>query len=171
MIGVLIGAVVAAALALSAAGGYPVTVWVLRRAEQGTKRRDRRGRHERGERTAPNSSNGSAGDGGGGGAGGNGTGAATGNTEPGGPAELHPAEVLRGGTWIGILERLAITGAILVSYPAAIAVVIAVKGLGRFPELTATGGVSERFIIGTLTSGLWAAAVGLAATGALNAIG
>src|SRR5690625_6308477 len=66
MIGVLIGAVVAAAVALSAAGGYPVTVWVLRRAEQGTKRRDRRGRHERGERTAPNSSNGSAGDGGGG---------------------------------------------------------------------------------------------------------
>src|SRR5690625_628811 len=61
-------------------------------------------------------------------------------TAPPAQAEPDPSTALRGGTWIGILERLAITGAILVGYPAAIAVVIAVKGLGRFPELTATGG-------------------------------
>lgn len=140
MTAVLIGAVVVLALALSAAGGYPITVWVLRRAERGAE-----GTTAEVERPESDLA-----------------GAASGP---------HPAQVLRGGTWIGILERLAITGAILAAYPAAIAVVIAVKGLGRFPELSAAGGVSERFIIGTLTSGLWAAGVGLAAAGVLNAIG
>ena len=40
--------------------------------------------------------------------------------------------------------------------------VLALKGVGRFPDLrgdTATGGAAtERFIIGTFTSVLWAAA-------------
>lgn len=76
------------------------------------------------------------------------------------------AGVLRGGTWVGILERLAITGAILAGHPAVIAVVVAVKGLGRYPELQATAPehrakVTERFIIGTLASYLWAGAVGV----------
>ncbi len=82
--------------------------------------------------------------------------------------------VLRGGTWIGILERIAIAGTIMAGYPAAIAVVIAIKGLGRFPELRAASvnsEVSERFIIGTLASCLWAAAMGLAARGVLIALG
>ena len=83
--------------------------------------------------------------------------------------------VLRGGTWIGILERLFITGGILVGSPEVIAVVIAVKGLGRYPELRETeqelrGGVAERFIIGTLTSFLWAAAVGVGARALILAI-
>jgi len=83
--------------------------------------------------------------------------------------------VLRGGTWIGILERLLITGGILVGSPEVIAVVIAVKGLGRYPELRETdvelrGGVAERFIIGTLTSFLWAAAVGVGARALILAI-
>jgi hypothetical protein len=80
------------------------------------------------------------------------------------------AEQLRGGAWIGVLERLAITGSILVGYPAAIAVVVAVKGLGRFPEIHGSTGVSERFIIGTLASYLWAAAIGVAAVAALGAL-
>ncbi|WP_235912335.1 hypothetical protein [Ruania zhangjianzhongii] len=87
-------------------------------------------------------------------------------------AELAPEEILRGGLWIGILERLAVTGAILVAYPAGIAVVVAIKGLGRFSTLRdepATG-VSERFLVGTLTSYLWACAVGVAAVGGLGAI-
>ena len=84
--------------------------------------------------------------------------------------QMDPADVLRGGTWIGVLERIAITGAILVGYPAAIAVVIGVKGLGRFPELNAATGVSERFIIGTLASCLWAAAIGVAARAGVNAL-
>jgi hypothetical protein len=37
------------------------------------------------------------------------------------------------------------------------AVVLAVKGVGRYPELRHPG-ATERFIIGTLTSVLWAAA-------------
>jgi len=83
--------------------------------------------------------------------------------------------VLRGGTWIGILERVLITGGILVGMPEVIAVVIAVKGLGRYPELRETddelrGGVAERFIIGTLTSFLVAAAIGIGARALIVAI-
>jgi len=83
--------------------------------------------------------------------------------------------VLRGGTWIGILERLLITGGILVGIPEVIAVVIAVKGLGRYPELREAepelrSGVAERFIIGTLASFLWAAALGVGGRALIAAI-
>lgn len=71
--------------------------------------------------------------------------------------------LLRGGLWVGILERLAITGVIIAQQPQLIAVVVAVKGLGRYPELQQAGGASERFIIGTLASFTVAVAVGLAA--------
>ncbi|GAA3890158.1 hypothetical protein GCM10022381_35050 [Leifsonia kafniensis] len=66
-------------------------------------------------------------------------------------------EVLRGGLAIGILERLAVTGAILAGFPEAIAVVVAIKGVGRFTELAASE-ARERFIIGTLASLTWACA-------------
>ena len=68
--------------------------------------------------------------------------------------------LLQGGLWVGILERLAITGAIIAQHPELIAVVVAVKGLGRYPELRSQDnpGTAERFIIGTFTSVLWAAA-------------
>ena len=75
--------------------------------------------------------------------------------------------LLRGGLWVGILERLAITGAIIAQHPELIAVVVAVKGLGRYPELQQAGGASERFIIGTLASFTVAVAVGLAAVAVL----
>lgn len=80
---------------------------------------------------------------------------------------LPPRAVLRGGTWIGILERLAVTGCLVAGYPAGIAFVIAVKGLGRYPELREHPGLSERFVIGTLASMGWAALVGAAARGLL----
>ncbi len=85
---------------------------------------------------------------------------------------VDPGEILRGGLWIGILERLAVAGCILLAYPAGIAVVVAIKGLGRFSTLRdePSSGVSERFLVGTLTSYLWAAAVAVAAVGALGAI-
>ena len=83
-------------------------------------------------------------------------------TAPAGPAAAGPVAALRGGTWIGLLERLAITGALLAGYPAAIAFVIAVKGLGRYPELRENPAASERFVIGTLTSMVWASSVGIA---------
>lgn len=71
------------------------------------------------------------------------------------PAAVH--EVLRGGLTIGVLERLAVTGAILAGFPEALAVVVAIKGVGRFTEL-ASGEARERFIIGTFASLIWACA-------------
>ena len=87
---------------------------------------------------------------------------------PGGPTGARARDALRGGTWIGILERTAITGCLLTGYPGGIAFVIAVKGLGRYPELRDNPGASERFVIGTLASMLWAAAVGVAAEALLS---
>ncbi|GIG29118.1 hypothetical protein [Cellulomonas marina] len=69
--------------------------------------------------------------------------------------------VLRGGTWIGVLERLAVTGSLLLGQPEGVAVVVAVKGLGRYPELQQNPVASERFVIGTLASLVWSAAVGI----------
>jgi hypothetical protein len=68
-------------------------------------------------------------------------------------------EVLRGGLTIGILERIATTASILAGVPEAIAVVIAIKGVGRFSELGASE-AQERFIIGTFVSLGWAAVCG-----------
>ena len=76
---------------------------------------------------------------------------------PEGPTALA---ALRGGTWIGLLERLATTGALLLGEPTAIAVVVAVKGLGRYPELREHPAASERFVVGSLASLTWAAGVG-----------
>lgn len=72
-------------------------------------------------------------------------------------------DVLRGGAWIGALERAAVAGTLLADWPEGLAVVLAVKGLGRYNELRETPAASERFILGTLASALWAAAcVGVA---------
>jgi hypothetical protein len=70
---------------------------------------------------------------------------------------VSSARILRGGAIIGILERLAVCLAVLAGQPVAIAYVVAIKGLGRFAELKETPVAAERFIIGTLTSMLWAA--------------
>ncbi|WP_234346701.1 hypothetical protein [Cellulomonas timonensis] len=79
-----------------------------------------------------------------------------------GPDGDRARAVLRGGTWIGLLERVAVTGCLLAGETSGIAIVVAVKGLGRYPELRENPGASERFVIGTLTSMIWAALVGLA---------
>lgn len=78
-----------------------------------------------------------------------------------GPAAnaVNSVRILRGGAIIGVLERLAVCLAILVGEPVAIAYVVAIKGLGRFAELKETPVAAERFIIGTLTSLLWAAGI------------
>lgn len=65
---------------------------------------------------------------------------------------------LRGGRMIGLLERAAVAVAILAGWPEGIAIVLAVKGLARYPELREPH-ASEQFIIGTFTSVLWAIAV------------
>lgn len=90
--------------------------------------------------------------------------------EPGPPASgashAGPAvpsqRILRGGAIIGILERLGVCLAVLTGQPVAIAYIVAVKGLGRFAELKETPVAAERFIIGTLSSMLWAAGIGAA---------
>ena len=66
--------------------------------------------------------------------------------------------ILRGGTWIGALERIGITAFLLAGWPEGIAVILAVKGLARYPELRTSHstGAAERFIIGTFTSIGWA---------------
>lgn len=74
------------------------------------------------------------------------------------------AQELRGGAMIGLLEPAAVAGAVLAGASSGIALVVAVKALGRYPELR-TAGASDRFIIGTLASLLWATAV--AGTGVL----
>jgi hypothetical protein len=77
----------------------------------------------------------------------------------GGPQD---PDVLRGGTWIGLLERAAVGATLLAGSAEGLVVVLAVKGLGRYAELRAPA-AAERFIIGTLASALWAAAcVGVA---------
>jgi hypothetical protein len=76
-----------------------------------------------------------------------------------------PGSVLRGGAWICYLERGAAAATMLAGFPEGLALVLAVKGVGRYPELRDSGGSNrpgrdapEEFIIGTLASLLWAAA-------------
>jgi hypothetical protein len=77
---------------------------------------------------------------------------------PADPAGAQPAPTpLRGGRVIGYLERIAVVATLALRWPEAIAIVLAVKGLGRYPELREPG-AAEQFIIGTLASVLWAAA-------------
>lgn len=134
MNGWLVALVVVIAVAVSALGGWPLTAGVLRLAAR---------------------------------SGDAGTAGATGSGDPGepsggdGPTGAVAQAVLRGGTWIGLLERTAVTAALLLGYPPAVAIVVAVKGLGRYPELREHPGSSERFVIGTLASLLWAAGVGV----------
>ena len=79
-------------------------------------------------------------------------------------------EVLRGGTWIGVLERTSLTAAILAGRFELAAVVVAIKALGRYPEIRENPAVSERFIIGTLTSMLVAGACGTIGATVLHAL-
>jgi len=68
--------------------------------------------------------------------------------------------VLRGGAWIGALERLGMFASVLGGWPLGVASIVAIKAFARYPELKsgqATGAV-ERFIIGTFASLGWAAA-------------
>lgn len=84
---------------------------------------------------------------------------------------MHPdaVAILRGGAWLGVLERLAITGSLLAGYPYGIAIVVAIKGLGRYAELRDQPVASERFVVGTLASLIWSVATGLLGILAINA--
>lgn len=69
-------------------------------------------------------------------------------------------QVLRGGLWIGILERIAVAACMMGGQPALISLILGVKGLGRYPELKDNPEASERFLIGTGASILSAIAIG-----------
>jgi hypothetical protein len=69
-------------------------------------------------------------------------------------------EVLRGGLTIGVLERIGAAGTIIAGFPEGLAIVVAVKGVGRFTELESPE-ARERFIIGTFASLIWACAAAL----------
>lgn len=79
--------------------------------------------------------------------------------------------VLRGGTWIGILERAATTAAIIAGQPMLIGVIVAIKGFGRFDQLRDNPAASEKFTVGTLASLVWAGAVGAAANLLIGLLG
>lgn len=78
---------------------------------------------------------------------------------PAGAPAVTGTTVLRGGAWIGALERVAVLASIAAGWPEGVALALAVKGLGRYAELKDPG-AAERFIIGTFASVLWAAAWG-----------
>ncbi|GGI48729.1 hypothetical protein BCL57_003483 [Agromyces flavus] len=81
--------------------------------------------------------------------------------EPREPGIAAPRrEVLRGGLTIGILERVGAAGSIIAGFPEGLAIVVAIKGVGRFTELEAPE-ARERFIIGTFASLIWACAAAL----------
>jgi hypothetical protein len=84
----------------------------------------------------------------------------------GGPVE-QAGDVLRGGAWIGAMERTAIFATLVQGWPEGLAIVLAMKGLGRYPELKQPG-AAERFIIGSFTSVLWAIACAGVLHGMLN---
>lgn len=68
-------------------------------------------------------------------------------------------ELLKGGAWIGVLERCAAFGTLLAGWPEGLALIVAIKGLGRYSELRQVeSGAAERFIIGTFVSLLCACA-------------
>ncbi len=65
---------------------------------------------------------------------------------------------LPGGRWVGILERVAVYACIVTGFPTGIAMVLGVKGLGRYADLATSGSTrtGELFIVGTFASLLWA---------------
>jgi hypothetical protein len=70
------------------------------------------------------------------------------------PSPATP-DLLRGGALVGVLERAGIVASLLIDFPEGVAVVLAIKGLGRFGELRIPS-APERFIVGSLASVLWA---------------
>lgn len=86
-------------------------------------------------------------------------GAPAGDTVSGDPADAAPT--LRGGLWIGMLERGIGYLFIIAGSPASIAIVIAIKGLARYPEFKDSSETAEKFIIGTLASLLWVLFIGV----------
>ncbi|QPL04516.1 MULTISPECIES: hypothetical protein [Actinomyces] len=81
-------------------------------------------------------------------------------------AEGASGALLRGGRWIGALERMLVLVLAFSDVPAAVGAVVAAKGVIRFPEIsrdagegTNGGAKAEEFLIGSFSSWLLAAGV------------
>lgn len=70
-------------------------------------------------------------------------------------ASAATPDLLKGGALVGVLERAGIVASLLIAFPEGVAIVLALKGLGRFGELRIPA-APERFIVGSLASILWA---------------
>ncbi len=69
--------------------------------------------------------------------------------------DVHEVMQLRGGRFIGPLERWLILLLTVTGQPTLIAALVAAKGIGRFPELSADrarGAKAEEFLVGSLVS-------------------
>lgn len=122
--------IAAGAALLAAVAGLPVTSGVLRLAA----REDGAGENDLGELEGEDSTEDSA--------------------EPNvsDPTPTASTGVMRGGLMIGVLERALAAAAVALGRGEVLAVIIAVKGLGRIPELKNSRAAGERFIIGTFAS-------------------
>lgn len=122
--------IAAGAALLAAVAGLPVTSGVLRLAA----REDGAGENDLGELEGEDGTEDSA--------------------EPNVPDPTPTAStgVMRGGLMIGVLERALAAAAVALGRGEVLAVIIAVKGLGRIPELKNSRAAGERFIIGTFAS-------------------
>lgn len=122
--------IAAGAALLAAVAGLPVTSGVLRLAA----REDGAGENDLGELEDEDSTEDSA--------------------EPNvaAPTPTASTGVMRGGLMIGVLERALAAAAVALGRGEVLAVIIAVKGLGRIPELKNSRAAGERFIIGTFAS-------------------
>jgi hypothetical protein len=92
-----------------------------------------------------------------------------------GAASIAERDMFAGGNLIGLLERTIVFGSVLAHHPEAAALVVLIKSVARFPELSAASKadgtervMAETFIIGTLLSLLIAFSVGYAVLYALN---
>ena len=81
----------------------------------------------------------------------------------GAQSEEKEVTALRGGRWIGPLERLLIIVLAGAGAEVAIAAVVAAKGVIRFPEISqdSTGEKAEEFLIGSVSSWILAALVSM----------
>lgn len=93
-------------------------------------------------------------------------------TAPLGEIPAAPGPQLKGGRWIGPLERLTLAWLLIIgAYPAA-AGLFAAKGIVRFPEIQADqehGNRAEYFLVGSFVS--WALAIGAAGLLRLTLLG
>lgn len=84
-------------------------------------------------------------------------------TAPLGDVPAEPGPQLKGGRWIGPLERLTLAWLLIIGAYPAVAGLIAAKGIVRFPEIQADqehGNRAEYFLVGSFVS--WALAIGAA---------